>query len=399
MSLTEIKVRQANHKDKIYFLSDEDGLSLKIEPSGRKSWCYRYTDPQTKKRRRIQLGLYPDLSLKKARQVRDDFRDNNFCFEGDTISEIITFRKVGDEWLQFKLKNAFNDLPRCGVLELAEKCLQNDIYPELQEIPFQKVKRYDLVAIIRKIETRQVKEPVKKACSYLNQIYDYAVAMGYCEYNIAHGLNKITVNNKIKKNYPYLRAEDISDFIHKVQRLDTHPIIKKALMFKLHTGVRGAELLLAESHHFDLKDKIWRIPALHIKQFRRKVILGHEIPDFLVPLSDQALEILKDVMQWSLGEKYIFASPRKQNQPIHFNTLNMTIRKMGYDKHQLSSHGLRSTFSTILNDSGLFQDNWIEAQLSHIDKNRTRASYNHAEYLAQRTEMMQWWGNYLSATK
>ena len=86
--------------------------------------------------------------------------------------------------------------------------------------------------------------------------------------------------------------------------------------------------------------KIWKIPALHIKQFRRKVILGHEIPDFLVPLSDQALDILKDVMQWSYGEKYIFDSPWKHNQPIHFNTLNMAIRKMGYGKHQLSSHGL-----------------------------------------------------------
>ena len=121
MSLTEIKVRQAHCKDKPYFLSDEDGLSLKIEPNGRKSWCYRYTDSKTKKRRRIQLGLYPDLSLKKARQVRDDFRDNNFCFEKDTSSKLITFRKVGEEWLQFKLKNAFNDSPRCGVLQLAEK--------------------------------------------------------------------------------------------------------------------------------------------------------------------------------------------------------------------------------------------------------------------------------------
>jgi hypothetical protein len=107
MSLTEIKVRQAHCKEKTCFLSDEDGLSLKIEPSGRKSWCYRYTDPQTKKRRRIQLGLYPDLSLKKARQVRDDFKDNNFCFEHDTASNVITFGKVGEEWLQFKLKNAF----------------------------------------------------------------------------------------------------------------------------------------------------------------------------------------------------------------------------------------------------------------------------------------------------
>ena len=140
MSLTEIKVRQAHCKEKTCFLSDEDGLSLKIEPSGRKSWCYRYTDPQTKKRRRIQLGLYPDLSLKKARQVRDDFKDNDFCFEHDTASNVITFGKVGEEWLQFKLKNAFNDLPRCGVLQLAERCLQQDIYPDLQDLPFQNIK-------------------------------------------------------------------------------------------------------------------------------------------------------------------------------------------------------------------------------------------------------------------
>ena len=395
MSLTEIKVRQAHCKEKTCFLSDEDGLSLKIEPSGRKSWCYRYTDPQTKKRRRIQLGLYPDLSLKKARQVRDDFKDNNFCFEHDTASNVITFGKVGEEWLQFKLRNAFNDLPRCGVLQLAERCLQQDIYPDLQDLPFQNIKRYDLVSVIKKIEGRQVKEPVKKACSYLNQIYDYAVAMGYCEFNIAHGLNKIAINSKIKKNYPYLKAEEISEFKNNLQKLDAHPIIKKALMFKLYTGVRGAELLLCEPHHFDLDKKIWKIPALHIKQYRRKVILGHDISEFLVPLSDQALEVLKSALIWSHGEKYVFSSPRNKNKPIHFNTLNLIIRKMGYTKNELSSHGLRSTFSTILNESGLFQSNWIEAQLSHTDKNKTRASYNHAEYFNQRIEMMQWWGDFV----
>ena len=88
---------------------------------------------------------------------------------------------------------------------------------------------------------------------------------GYCEFNIAHGLNKIAINSKIKKNYPYLKAEDISDFKKNLLKLDAHPIIKKALLFKLHTGVRGAELLLAEPHHFDLNEKIWKIPALHIK--------------------------------------------------------------------------------------------------------------------------------------
>lgn len=399
MSLTEVKVRQALAKDKTSFLSDEDGLSLKIDPGGKKTWCYRYTDPNTKKRRRIQLGMYPDMSLKKARQARDSFKENDFTFETVNSSKIITFKNVCDEWLQFKKDNSFNDSPRCGVLNLAEKFLNNDIYTEIKDIPFENIKRYDLVLIIRKIESRKVKEPVKKACSYLNQIYDYAVAMGYCEFNIAHGLNKITINNKIKKNYPYLKSDNLNFFISRLKILNIHPIIKKALFFKLHTGVRGSELLLAKHQDIDLVNKIWKIPALHIKQFRRKVLLGYDIPDFLVPLSDQALEIIKDAMQWSLGEKYIFSSPRKHNQPIHFNSLNMAIRKMGYNKNQLTSHGLRSTFSTILNDSGLFQENWIEAQLSHVDKNRTRASYNHAEYLNQRTEMMQWWSDYLTNAK
>ncbi len=134
--------------------------------------------------------------------------------------------RSGEEWLQFKLKNAFNDLPRCGVLQLAERCLQQDIYPDLQDLPFQNIKRYDLVSVIKNRGTPS-KRTCQKACSYLNQIYDYAVAMGYCEFNIAHGLNKITINSKIKKNYPYLKAEEISDFKNKLQKLDAHPIIKK----------------------------------------------------------------------------------------------------------------------------------------------------------------------------
>src|SRR5699024_2548712 len=118
-------------------------------------------------------------------------------------------------------------------------------------MPFTEVKRYDLVKIIKTIESRNVKEPVKKAYSYLNQIYDYAVAMGYCEYNIAIGLHKILINNKIKKNYPYLRSSELSNFLARLNKVNTDPIIKKALLFKLYTGVRGSELLLCEPHQFD----------------------------------------------------------------------------------------------------------------------------------------------------
>lgn len=397
MSLTEIKVRQAKPKEKIYFLADDDGLSLKVEPNGRKSWSYRYSLVGTNKRPRMKLGEYPVMSLKEARSVRDEYKFNDYQNKLLHKKDIKTFQDICEEWLEFKIKNSFEDEPRCGVIQLAKKCLDQDIYPNIGLTPFIEVKRYDLVKVIKNIESRNVKEPVKKAYSYLNQIYDYAVAMGYCEYNIANGLHKILVNNKIKKNYPHLNSDELSNFLARLNQINTDPIIKKALLFKLYTGVRGGELLLSEPHHFDLDKRIWKIPALHIKQYRRKVILGHDIPEFLVPLSDQALEVVKSALAWSHGEKYVFSSPRNNHKPIHFNTLNLIIRKMGYTKNELSSHGLRSTFSTILNESGLFQSNWIEAQLSHTDKNKTRASYNHAEYFNQRVEMMQWWGDFIDS--
>lgn len=397
MSLTEIKVRQAKPKEKVYFLADDDGLSLKIEPNGRKSWSYRYSLAGTNKRPRMKLGEYPVMSLKEARSVRDEYKFNDYQNKLLHKKDIKTFQDICEEWLEFKIKNSFEDEPRCGVIQLAKKCLDQDIYPNIGLTPFIEVKRYDLVKVIKNIESRNVKEPVKKAYSYLNQIYDYAVAMGYCEYNIANGLHKILVNNKIKKNYPHLNSDELSNFLARLNQINTDPIIKKALLFKLYTGVRGGELLLSEPHHFDLDKRIWKIPALHIKQYRRKVILGHDIPEFLVPLSDQALEVVKSALAWSHGEKYVFSSPRNNHKPIHFNTLNLIIRKMGYTKNELSSHGLRSTFSTILNESGLFQSNWIEAQLSHTDKNKTRASYNHAEYFNQRVEMMQWWGDFIDS--
>lgn len=399
MSLTENKIKRAYPKEKIYFLADDDGLSLKIEPNGRKTWSYRYAIWGTHKRPRVTLGVYPIVSLKDARLARDNFKSNPHLLIQKVHPKIKSFHDVCEEWLHFKSRNSFTDQPRCGVIQLAQRCLIRDIYPTLSDQAFNQVERSDLILIIKKIESRGVKEPVQKAYSYLNQIYDYAVAMGYCDFNKAAGLNKIILKTKLKKNYPYLKPENLANFLSRLQQLNTNPIIKKAILFKLYTGVRGAELLLAEPQHFDLKNNIWIIPAIHIKQFRRKVIAGHDIPDFIVPLSSQAVELVKSALQWSLGEKYVFASPRLKDKPLHFNTMNLAIRKMGYGLNELSSHGLRSTFSTILNESGRFQDSWIEAQLSHIDKNKTRASYNHAEYLSQRIEMMQWWGDYINEYK
>ena len=396
MSLTEQRVRQAKPREKMYFIADDDGLSLKVEPNGNKSWSYRYALPNSTKRPRVKLGVYPIMSLKDARFARDEKKEQVFGeSDTDSTTDILSFEKVALEWLDFKEKNALEDRPRSGVLELAHKALTQDVLPLIGDKDFLSLKRFDLVQVIRHIESRGVKEPVKKACSYLNQIYDYAVAMGYTDYNLAIGLQKVIIKQRVKQNYPYLQKDDLSDFLQRLKDNTAHPIVKKALWLKLYTGVRGAELLSAEPQHFDLENKLWRIPAIHVKQFRRRVVLGMQVPDYLIPLSDQAIEIVQSAISWSAGDKYVFASPRQAGNALHFNTLNTLIRRMGYSSEQLSSHGLRSTLSTILNDSGLFQSSWIEAQLSHTDKDQTRGSYNHAEYLTQRQEMMQWWADYL----
>lgn len=391
--LTESQLKKLKPKDKLYQVACGDGLSLAVEPSGKKYWKLIYTDPNGKRKTK-RLGSYPSINLRDVRNLQTDFQDN---IENEVSQiEVQTFSQVAHEWLNFKIQNSLGDRPASGVIELAGKCIKNDFEPMIGEKLFADIKRIDLVKVIRKIESRGVKEPCRKACSYLNQIYEYAISMGYAELNIATHLNKILIKTKIKQNYAYLNGVDIIDFYSKINRSNSHPIIKKALQIKTLTGVRGAELINAKVSHFNLEKRLWYIPAIQVKQFRRKVIEGHKIPDYVIPLSKQAVEIIESAMEWSHGSEYVFASPVVKNKPIHFNALNRAIRLMGYSKDDLTSHGLRSTMSTVLNESDLFKSEWIEAQLSHTDKNLVRGTYNHADYINQRDGMMQWWADYLN---
>ncbi|AMW80736.1 integrase (plasmid) [Acinetobacter sp. TGL-Y2] len=391
---TESQLKKLKPKNEPYQVSCNDGLSLFIEPSGKKYWKLRFNDANGKRKIK-RLGLLSELSLRAAKNekakiiaaLQNEIEQNSS----------ITFYKVSKEWLDFKKKNSLGDKPLSGVLELAEKFIENELDKSLGKIDFRNIRRTDLVKLIRKIESRGVKEPCRKACSYLNQIYEYAISIGYIELNIASNLNKVLMKTKIKKNYAYLNDVDVIQFYNNIGKSNSYPIVRKALQIKSLTGVRGAELINAKKEHFDLEKRLWNIPAIQVKQFRRKVIEGHKIPDYVVPLSKQAVEIIESAMEWSIGSEYVFNSPKKSNNHLHFNTMNRAIRLMGYSKDSVTSHGLRSSMSTILNGSDLFKSEWIEAQLSHTDKNSIRGTYNHADYLKQRANMMQWWADYLES--
>lgn len=391
--LTESQIKKAKPREKTYQLSVGDGLSLVVEKTGQKYWKLRYVD-EVGLRKVKRLGEYPLLNLRSAKIESQKFLE---VFQTEIKkNENITFKIVAEEWLAFKKKSSLGDKPLSGVLELADKCIIKEFNPILGNTVFSEIKRLDLVKVIRRIENRGVKEPCRKACSYLNQIYDYSVSIGYSEYNIAMGLNKILIKSKIRKNYPYLKNNKLIMFYNSINNSKSHKILKLALKLKTLTGVRSSELINAKFSDFDLEKMVWNIPAIRVKQFRRKVIEGHDIPDYVVPLSSQAVDVVRDAMEWSYGSDYVFSSPTRFGKPIHFNSLGMMIKAMGYSGSELTPHGLRSSMSTILNESNLFKSEWIEAQLSHTDKNVVRGTYNHADYLVQRANMMQWWGNYLS---
>lgn len=393
--LTESQLKKLKPRDEAYQVACGDGLSLFIEPNGKKYWKYRFSDSNAKRKTK-RLGSFSDLSLRDAKNERIKILAELKSDLGE--NKAVTFEKVAHEWFQFKKQNSLGDKPLSGVLELADKFIKRELVPQFGHQEFRKIKRTDLVKLVRNIESRGVKEPCRKACSYLNQIYDYCVSVGYIDFNIASNLNKVLVKSKIKKNYAYLNSRDIIHFYSGIHQSNSHPIVKKAIQIKLLTGVRSAELIHAKKENIDLENGLWNIPAIQVKQFRRKVIEGHKIPDYVVPLSKQAIDVMRSAMQWSHGSNYVFNSPLLDNKPIHFNTINRSIRLMGYSKDDLTSHGFRSSMSTILNESDLFKSEWIEAQLSHTDKNTIRGTYNHANYLKQRSEMMQWWADYLSGT-
>lgn len=303
----------------------------------------------------------------------------------------MTFEDVCWQWWDFKLKRNRGDMPRGGVMATSKKVLENDVIPSIGSMEFTAVRRPDLIKIIRRIEERGAPETTLKTCSYLKQIYNFALLYDYCDFNLADNLGAIVINRRVKKNNPYLDLSELKDFKFRLENVKASHQIKKAAWFMLFTGARGSEIRKAEIKHFDFDKKLWNIPAIHIKQLRSKAIYNETIPDYIMPLSDMAIKILKSAIEISFGDKYIFSSPYKENCPININALNDLIRKMGYSSDQLTAHGLRATMSTALNESGLFRHEWIEAQLTHADTNIVRGTYNHALYLPQRLDMMNWW--------
>ncbi|AHG20712.1 hypothetical protein Z042_14660 [Chania multitudinisentens RB-25] len=396
MALTEITVRQARATGKDYTLYDSHGLSLSIRAQGGKAWLFRYHWHGQQKR--LSLGTYPAIGLKAARQRRDEARtlvvqgiDPRTLRQPKTSPSVLTFHTVYQHWYDFRALSLKTG--RQSTLSQIERIFKKDVLPHLGERPIHDIKRTDLLNVLNRIEQRRAYTTAEKVRTWFKQLFRYALVKHNLDTHPATELNIVAHPKPPVAHNPYLHMHELPAFLHTLHQYPSL-ITQLGIRLLLLTGVRTGELRHATPEQFDLPNNLWLIPPENVKQLQRQTKEGKAVLPYIVPLTRQARLIIDYLFQQKTSaQHYLLPSRSDPKQPISENTLNGTLKRMGYT-NRLTGHGIRATLSTALNELG-YPGEWIEAQLSHADPNKIRAAYNHAAYIEQRRSMMQDWADRL----
>lgn len=387
MPLSDTTIRTAKPKDKLYRLTDANGLCLEVAPTGTKLWRYRYRFNGNAKM--LALGKYPAVTLLKARQLRDEARQ--LLTEGTDPSEHkkaakqaqkvdgLTFETLAREWYDY-------NSPRWAEATTykAKLYLDNDMIPSIGARPIKAITRPELVELVRTVEARGTLNAAGKIRQWLHQIFRYGLAKGVVEVNPATDLNVVAAPAKAARHHPHVTFAELPEMLSKVEAANIHSQTRHAIRLLALTAVRPGELRQAPWSEFDLDAATWTIPAARMKARRPHI----------VPLPRQAVAILRQLHEITGRYSLVFAGANPE-RPMSENTINKALRLAGYEGRQ-TGHGFRHLLSTELNGRGYNKD-WIERQLAHGDSDEIRGTYNHAAYVEQRREMMQAWADSIDA--
>lgn len=399
-------VRQAKATGKAYTLPDIDGLSLAVTATGSKSWHFRYY--WMKEPKRMSLGTYPEVSLREARALRDEARalvakDINPRLHRKQKRAAVklagenTFEAIYKKWLAHRERGL--EKGRQTTLSILPRVFAKDVLPLLGKRSIYDIKRPDLLEVIARIERRKALSVAEKVRTWFNQMFRYAlVVVPGLEQNPASDLDVVALPLPPVNHNPFLRMAELPKLLQRLRKYRGRLQTQLGLRLLLFTGVRTGELRLATPDQFDLDRGLWIIPPEVVKQLqvdmRRKRQLPKDIPPYIVPLSVQAIEIVRHLLeQLKPAQHYLFRHDSELKKRMSENTLNGALKRMGY-RDLLTGHGIRGTMSTALNEIG-YPKVWVDAQLSHVDPNKVSATYNHAEYVEQRRRMMQDWADRL----
>jgi integrase len=389
MALSDAAIRAAKPNAAAYKLYDAGGLYLLIAPSGGKHWRFKYR--HLGKEQLLACGSFPDVGLKEARRRRDGARQQiaaglSPSFEkrraaiAASINAANTFSAVAGEFIAKREREGLKEL----TLTKANWLLAQ-LEPALGQRPISEIEPYELLDVLKRVELSGRHETAKRLLSFAGRVFRYAIATARAKRNVAADLQGALIAPKVKHHAAIIDPRSVGALMRAIEGFDGHPTTVWALRLAPHVFVRPGELRMAQWAEIDLEAGIWRIPSSRMKMNREHV----------VPLSVQSVAVLREAQQLTGSGRFVFPSVRTPLRPMSENTLNAALRRLGYSSDEMTSHGFRSTASTLLNESGKWSVDAIERALAHADSDVVRAAYHRGAHWEERVRMAQWWSDFL----
>ena len=393
MALSAVAVSNAKPSGKPYKLTDERGLYLLVTPRGSRYWRFNYRFDG--KGRTLAFGVYPDVSLAEARTKREAARKILAAGEDPTARRKReeeaqraraeeTFGRIADEWLARLAAQGRSESTQSKLRWLVDFAT-----PSLSDRPIAEITAPELLAVLRTIEARGRYETAGRLRSTFGTIFRYAIATGRAQRDVSSDLRGALITPKVTHRAAIIEPKAVGALLRAIEDHDGQPVVRHALRLSPHVFVRPGELRLAEWDEIDFEEAVWTIPAAKTKMRR-----AHK-----VPLSSQSLAILGELRKITGTGNLLFPSVRSATRAISDNTVNAALRRLGYDKTEMTAHGFRAMASTLLNESGKWHPDAIERQLAHVEGNDVRRAYTRGEHWGERVKMMQNWSDYLDALR
>ncbi|MCL4673769.1 MAG: integrase arm-type DNA-binding domain-containing protein [Sphingomonadaceae bacterium] len=398
MALSDTALRKTKLKAKPYKLADEKGLFLLIQPSGGMLWRMKYRvdgrdEAGNPKRveKKLSLGTYPEVSLKDAREGRDEAR--RLLAQGkdpaDEKRRERQARKIG-------ATNTFSIVARAYIDKnrrdgLAEATVRKRewfvrlIEKPLGQRPIAEIAPFEILDAVRPFEAAKNDEKAHRTLQFIGQVFRYAIANQLAPSDPTRDLRGALASRQPKHHAAILDPKKAGDLLRAIDGYEGFPLTRIALQLSALLFVRPGELRRAEWAEIDLEAAVWRIPAPKMKGRMEHV----------VPLSRQSMALFEEARVMTGGGRYVFPSIRSGLLPMSENTVNAALRRLGYTGDEMTAHGFRAMASTLLNESGKWSSDAIERSLAHKDRDTIRAAYHRGAHWAERVSMAQWWANYL----
>lgn len=389
MALTHLQIGHLKPAERPYKVTDGGALYLIVQPNGSKLWRmnYRYLDKQ----RTLSIGIWPDVSIAKARERRDNARTQladgidpveagRAAQRQAQLESVSTFKAVAQEWIE---KNEREGLAPITLSKI--EWLLSFAYPTIGNRPIAQITPIETLAVLRKVEARGHFESARRMRSVLSRVFRYAIATGRADRDAAADLRGALTIPKVRHRAAITDPKEAGKLMRAIEGSSGRGTTVIALRMLPHLFVRPGELRSAEWTEFDLDAAVWSIPAEKMKMRR-----PHR-----VPLSRQVLAMLEELKPLSGFRQHLFPAQGRPKKHMSEMTLNVVLQRIGFGPDQITPHGFRAMAATLLNEMGLWNPDAIERQLAHMDGNQVRQAYARGQYWDERVRMMQHWSDYL----